>query len=56
LSKFGSTAKNTLPNYHFELVSTAQKFEFAAPAYGEIYQLSASLAFLEDIGVPRIED
>lgn len=57
LDRFGDfQIKKTLPNYQYELVDTAQKFEFASRAYGEIYQLNAALAFLEGIGIPRIEN
>jgi selenocysteine lyase/cysteine desulfurase len=57
LDRFGDfTIKKTLPNYQFELVDTAQKFEFASRSFGEIYQLGAGLAFLQGIGIPKIEE
>jgi selenocysteine lyase/cysteine desulfurase len=57
LDRFGDfQIRKTLPNFQYELVSTAQKFEFASRSFGEIYQLGAGLSFLEGIGVPRIED
>jgi selenocysteine lyase/cysteine desulfurase len=57
LDRFGDfQIRKTLPDYRYVLADTAQKFEYASRSFGEIYQLSASLAFLEEIGIPRIEE
>jgi selenocysteine lyase/cysteine desulfurase len=57
LDRFGDfQIRKSLPNFQYELVNSAQKFEFASRSFGEIYQLGAALSFLERIGVPRIEE
>jgi len=56
LDRFGDfQIKKALPEHQYELVDTAQKFEFASRAYGEIFQLNAALTFLQAIGIPKIE-
>ena len=50
----GST-KETLDNYHYRLRTTASKYEYAAPAYNAVYQLSAALGYLKEVGLDRIE-
>jgi len=44
-----------LGNYRYELYKTAKKFEYATLSFVSIYQLGASLAYLEQVGVDRIE-
>jgi selenocysteine lyase/cysteine desulfurase len=44
-----------LDNYQYEPYRTARKFEFASLAFGEIYQLAAALAYLQGIGLDKIE-
>jgi selenocysteine lyase/cysteine desulfurase len=44
-----------LEDYHYEHHRTARKFEYASPAFGELYQLAAALAYLRGIGLDRIE-
>jgi len=44
-----------LGDYHYELYKTAKKFEYATLSFASIYQLGASLAYLEKVGVERIE-
>ena len=50
----GSSAENLL-NYNFRLRDTARKYEYATSAYGTIYQLNASLGYLQKVGLDRIE-
>jgi selenocysteine lyase/cysteine desulfurase len=44
-----------LPDHHFELVTTARKFDYCSRAFGAARQLSAGLSYLEKVGVARIE-
>ena len=44
-----------LPDHRFEIYRTAKKFEYATLPFAEVYQLGAGLAYLERIGVDRIE-
>ena len=39
----------------FEIYKTAKKFEYATLAFGPVYQLGAGLAYLDRVGVDRIE-
>ncbi len=43
------------PDYHYQLLKTAVKFEGTSRAFGAVAQLQASLSYLEKVGVPRIE-
>ena len=44
-----------LDDHRYEIYRTARKFEYATLPFAEIYQLSAALAYLERVGVDRIE-
>jgi cysteine desulfurase / selenocysteine lyase len=44
-----------LPDYHYELAPTARKFDYCSRAFGAVHSLSAGLAYLAQVGVPRIE-
>ena len=44
-----------LPDHRFEIYRTAKKFEYATLPFGEVYQLGAGLAYLQRVGVDRIE-
>ena len=44
-----------LGNHRYEIHRSAKKFEYATLAFGAVYQLGAGLAYLDRIGVPRIE-
>ncbi len=50
----GSSSENLL-NYNFRLRDTAKKYEYATSAYGTIYQLNASLGYLQKVGLDKIE-
>ena len=45
-----------LPDHHYELDRTARKFDYCSRAFGAAKQLSAGLAYLERVGVARIEE
>jgi len=44
------------PGWHYQLTGNASRFEGTSRAFGAVAQLQASLAYLEKIGVARIED
>ena len=46
----------TEPGYRYEFLKTARKFEGSSRAFGAVAQLQASLAYLDGIGVARIEE
>jgi selenocysteine lyase/cysteine desulfurase len=43
------------PDRHYKLVANASKFEGTSRSFGAVAQLQASLAYLEKIGIARIE-
>ncbi len=44
-----------LPDYHYHLEPTARRFDYSCRAFGAVYQLGASLSYLANVGIPRIE-
>jgi len=44
-----------LGDHRYEIYRTAKKFEYATLPFAEVYQLGAGLAYLERVGVDRIE-
>ena len=44
-----------LGDHRYEIYRTAKKFEYATLPFAEVYQLGAALAYLERVGVERIE-
>lgn len=44
------------PDYHYQLLKTARKFEGTSRAFGAVSQLQASLSYLEKVGITRIEE
>lgn len=44
-----------LPDHRFELHRTARKYEYSTLPFCEVYMLGAGMAFVERVGVPRIE-
>lgn len=44
-----------LPDNRFEIDPTAGRYDYATLPFAEIHQLGATLAYLEAVGVPRIE-
>src|SRR5207344_439236 len=56
VDRFGALhVEKELPDHHYEIYRTARKFEYATLPFAEIYQLGAALAYLERVGVGRIE-
>lgn len=50
------SATRTDPEYHYQLSKTANKFEGTSRSFSAVAQLQASLAYLEKIGIARIEE
>ncbi len=44
----------TLPGHRFRLKTSAEKLEYANPAYGPVAAMDAALGFLEGVGIDRI--
>jgi selenocysteine lyase/cysteine desulfurase len=44
------------PDYHYQLLKTARKFEGTSRAFGAVAQLQAALAYLDKVGIARIEE
>jgi len=44
-----------LDDHRYEIYRTAKKFDYATLPFAEVYQLGAALAYLERVGVDRIE-
>jgi selenocysteine lyase/cysteine desulfurase len=56
LDRFGALhVERELADHRYEIYRTARKFEYATLPFAEIYQLEAALAYLERVGVDRIE-
>ena len=51
----GWMVEKHLPNNSYQPYRNARKFEYSSPAYGQMYELAASLAYLKRIGLDRIE-
>lgn len=47
--------QQALPDYEFKLFDTARKYEYGGAIYGTVYQLKASLGYLKQVGLDRIE-
>lgn len=44
------------PDYRYQLIKTAEKFEGTSRAFGAVAQLRAALTYLEKVGIARIEE
>lgn len=56
LDRYGALhIEKDLGDHRYEIFPTARKFEYATLPFAEIYQLGAALAYLERVGVDRIE-
>jgi len=56
LDRFGEfLIDKELPDHHYTLETTARKFDYCSRAFGPAKELSAGLAYLERVGVARIE-
>ncbi|MEP7118427.1 MAG: aminotransferase class V-fold PLP-dependent enzyme [Acidobacteriota bacterium] len=49
------SAEREISQTEFQIYTTAKRFDYATPAFGPIYQLGAGLAYVERVGVNRIE-
>ena len=55
IDRFGEfQVEKELPDHHYELNQTARKFDYCSRAFGPVRELSAALAYLEQVGVDRI--
>ena len=56
LDRFGEMhAGRELPDHSYEIDSSTKRFDYSSRAFGDVYALSAGLAYLEKVGVARIE-
>jgi selenocysteine lyase/cysteine desulfurase len=56
LDRFGEMhAGREMPDHSYEIDSSAKRFDYSSRAFGDVYALSAGLAYLEKVGVARIE-
>jgi selenocysteine lyase/cysteine desulfurase len=51
----GWMVEKSLPDYEYQHYRTAKKFEYSSPAFGQLYELAAALAYLKRIGLNKIE-
>jgi selenocysteine lyase/cysteine desulfurase len=51
----GWMVEKRLPDYGYQPYKTARKFEYSSPAYGQMYELAAALAYMKRIGLEKIE-
>jgi selenocysteine lyase/cysteine desulfurase len=49
-------AGRELPDHSYEIPTNAKRFDYSSRAFGDVYALSAGLAYLEKVGVDRIEE
>lgn len=47
--------ERTHPGQRYDIFQTGRKFEYATLAFGAVYELGAALAYLDKVGVGRIE-
>ena len=53
--RVGWHVEKNLGRYQYQHFKNGKKFEYASLAFGEVYQLAAALAYLNDIGLERID-
>jgi selenocysteine lyase/cysteine desulfurase len=57
LDRFGEMhAGRELEDHSYEIPTNAKRFDYSSRAFGDVYALSAGLAYLERVGVARIEE
>jgi cysteine desulfurase/selenocysteine lyase len=56
LDRFGEFNGSERPDHTYEFPSNAKRFDYSSRAFGDMYTLSAGLAYLEKVGVARIEE
>ncbi len=54
LDRYGEMNTTELPDHSYEVPANAKRFDYCSRAFGEVYTLSAGLAYLELVGVDRI--
>ena len=56
LDRFGEMhAGRELPDHSYEIETSAKRFDYSSRSFGDVYALGAGLAYLERVGVARIE-
>ena len=56
IDRFGALhVAKELPGQRFEIYKTARRYDYATLPFGEVYQLGAGIAYVEKVGVDRIE-
>jgi selenocysteine lyase/cysteine desulfurase len=56
LDRFGEMhVERELPDHSYDITSSAKRFDYVSRAFGDVYTLGAGLAYLERVGVARIE-
>jgi selenocysteine lyase/cysteine desulfurase len=55
LDRYGEFNGRELPDHSYEIPTNARRFDYCSRAFGDVYTLSAGLAYLERVGVDRIE-
>jgi selenocysteine lyase/cysteine desulfurase len=56
LDRFGEFNGRERPDSSFDFPTNAKRFDYCSRAFGDVYTLSAGLAYLEKVGVARIEE
>lgn len=56
LDRFGEFNGRERPDKSFDFPANAKRFDYCSRAFGDVYTLSAGLAYLEKVGVARIEE
>jgi selenocysteine lyase/cysteine desulfurase len=56
IDRYGEmNAGRELPDHSYEIPTNAKRFDYSSRAFGDVYALSAGLAYLDKVGVDRIE-
>ena len=56
IDRFGALhVEKELPGQRFELYKTAKRYDYATLPFCEVYQLGAGIAYVERVGIDRIE-
>ena len=56
LDRFGEMNGRELADHSYEIPMNARRFDYSSRAFGDVYALGAGLAYLEKVGVGRIEE
>jgi selenocysteine lyase/cysteine desulfurase len=56
LDRFGEMNGHELLDHSYEIPTNAKRFDYSSRAFGDVYALGAGLAYLEKVGVARIEE